>query len=128
MDAQILEMLNGLWNVSASGAVRDDDDRDGIRRFTLRGQILPVDTDEDGVPNYIDACSGTPVGNLVDENGCSIEQLCPCDGPWKNHGGYLRQMRAVTEHFLSAGLITSGERRAILKEAARSNCGKRGFD
>jgi hypothetical protein len=80
-DAQVTEMLNGLWVVRALLAFDEEDQRPGL--FHLRGQILPLDADDDGVSDYLDACPDTPPGTVVNDAGCSIEQLCPCDGPWK---------------------------------------------
>lgn len=91
----------------------------------IEGHPVPADTDQDGVPDYLDECPGTPSGAVVSDRGCSIEQLCPCDGVWKNHGEYLKRLQAVTGEFLDDSLITEAERRAILLEAAKSDCGKR---
>ena len=33
----------------------------------------PLDTDGDGVADYLDKCPGTPKGIVVDENGCVPE-------------------------------------------------------
>jgi OOP family OmpA-OmpF porin len=30
----------------------------------------PLDSDKDGVPDYLDKCPGTPAGVTVDKNGC----------------------------------------------------------
>jgi hypothetical protein len=90
----------------------------------LRGQILPVDSDQDGVPDYRDPCPDTPPGSIVNADGCSIDQLCPCDGPWKNHGEYVNALKGVSTTFLQTGLITEDERRALVRQAAASDCGK----
>jgi uncharacterized repeat protein (TIGR03803 family) len=91
---------------------------------------LPADSDGDGVPDDVDLCPGTPVGSVVDEHGCSIDQLVPCDGPitgdrWKNHGQYVTAFNAVADSFLARGLITAEEWRALIQSAARSQCGKK---
>lgn len=83
------------------------------------------DEDGDGVPDLHDLCPGTTPGSVVNSEGCSIDQLVPCDGPWKNHGQYLKAMEMVTEDFVRDGLITPEQRQTILNQAARSNCGKR---
>ncbi len=83
------------------------------------------DSDGDGVWDYLDQCPGTPAGAVVDANGCSIEQLCPLDGPWKNHGQSISQLQAVVARFVREGLITRSEAASILKRAAASDCGKR---
>jgi len=82
------------------------------------------DSDGDGVWDYLDQCPGTPPGAIVDANGCSIEQLCPCDGPWKNHGDYVRHVQAVVTRFVREGLITHAQAASILRQAAASDCGK----
>ncbi len=111
-DSQIEELLAGLWSLELRGTSH------------LIAQILPVDSDEDRVPDYLDQCPDTPTGEIVTAEGCSIEQLCPCAGSWRNHGEYVRCLHAVTTVFFQDGLITEKERRALLKQAARSNCGK----
>jgi len=35
----------------------------------------PLDSDHDGVPDYLDKCPGTPPGVKVDANGCEIEAI-----------------------------------------------------
>src|ERR1051325_1437699 len=52
-------------------------------------KIGPPDRDFDGVPDAADACPNTPPCSIVDANGCSLDQLAPCDGPpsggeWKD--------------------------------------------
>jgi len=83
-----------------------------------------IDADRAGVWDYLDQCPGTPAGTVVDANGCSIEQLCPRDGRWKNHGEYVSQVQAVATRFVREGLITRSEATSILKQAATSDCGK----
>ena len=82
------------------------------------------DTDGDGIPDSRDLCPGTSVGAVVDANGCSIEQLAPCDGPWRNHGEYVGAVSHHASEFRRDGLITEPQRAEIVSQAARSNCGK----
>jgi OOP family OmpA-OmpF porin len=35
----------------------------------------PLDSDHDGVPDYLDKCPGTPAGLKVDAEGCEVEEL-----------------------------------------------------
>src|SRR6266568_2548316 len=72
----------------------------------IRGQILPQDSDQDGVPDYLDHCSDTAAGAAVNEHGCSIAQLCPCDGSWKNHGQYIRAVAITAADFRRHRWIT----------------------
>lgn len=96
--------------------------------------ILPADGDTDddgdGVPDDQDRCGGTIAGAIVNEDGCSIDQMAPCSGPlgggsWRNHGQYVNAVAATANDFLAAGLITPEDRDAVLRAAADSDCGKR---
>ena len=89
-----------------------------------------IDTDGDGVPDDMDECPDTAPGSVVNEHGCSIEQLVPCEGPatggtWKNHGDYLHALTAAADSFLAAGLITAEQREELLRVARHSDCGKK---
>ena len=84
-----------------------------------------TDQDNDGVPDSLDQCPDTPPGSIVNSDGCSIDQLVPCDGPWKNHGQFVSTMADVTREFVDEGLITQDQRSALISEAARSGCGKK---
>jgi hypothetical protein len=92
--------------------------------------IVPMDSDGDGVLDKDDACPGTPPGAVVNEHGCSIEQLVPCAGParggtWRNHGQYVATVTKVALSFRRAKLITAHEMAAIVRAAAKSSCGRR---
>ncbi len=119
---QAADLLAGKWYVHVSATNSAGDDFPG---GAIRGQILPVDSDQDGVPDYLDQCRDTPAGAVVDANGCSIDQLCPCDGPWRNHGEYLNCLKVVAAQFAQDGLITETEARVLVRQAAGSDCGKR---
>ena len=87
-----------------------------------------ADADGDGAGDACDACPDDPQGDVVNKRGCSIAQLCPCDGPdpdrsWKNHGGYLRCIVKKSKRFQHKDLITWVERAAIIAQAAASACG-----
>jgi hypothetical protein len=87
------------------------------------------DSDRDGILEDSDVCSGTPSGEIVNADGCSISQLVPCAAtktgdPWKSHGRYLSATRDATRDFLDAGLISELQRKAILKAAIHSDCGR----
>jgi hypothetical protein len=83
-----------------------------------------IDSDNDGVWDLSDQCSDTPAGEAVNGDGCSISQLVPCDGPWRNHGEYVARVIATVAQFQRQRLITKAEARDIVQEAARSDCGK----
>jgi hypothetical protein len=82
-----------------------------------------LDDDNDGVRNDDDQCPDTPLGAVVDQNGCSIEQLCDCEQA-RNHGQYVSCVARTSIGFVRAGLIDALERGWIMAEAAQSQCGK----
>lgn len=89
--------------------------------------IPKPDTDGDGFWDGEDDCPFTEPNEAVDEGGCSLAQICPCDGgdeSWQNHGEYVRCVMEVAGMFLDDGLITREDRNAAVKEAAKSDCGK----
>ena len=89
-----------------------------------------ADRDHDGVLDDIDDCPDTPPGTVVNESGCSMDQLASCAGPgdgevWKNHGQYVKAVVKVANAFQQAGLISPQEERLIVQTAIESNCGKK---
>jgi hypothetical protein len=95
--------------------------------FSLSGE---TDADADGVPDSQDQCPDTPSDTVVNAQGCSIDQLVPCDGPasggtWRNHGQYVSAVARVAQQFVAQHLITRAEKGQIVSEAARSDCGRK---
>jgi len=91
--------------------------------------IGPPDQDFDGVPDSLDACPNTPPCSLVNNSGCSLDQLVPCDGPpsggsWRNHGQYISSLARAVNQFLEQGVISEEQADAIMSAAAQSPCGK----
>jgi len=90
-----------------------------------------ADVDGDGVLDDADHCPGTAAGEVVDGDGCSIAQYCPCQGPapetdWRNHGQYVDCVDATSSRFVELGLIGLVEAEDIVRLAARMSCGKKG--
>lgn len=118
--SQVAQLISGQWYVNITSAAYPEGE--------IRGQIVPVgiimDTDADGVPDGEDLCPSTDAGAIVDDAGCSIEQLCPCNDPWRNQAEYFKCVRRTSACFLADGLITQRERYSIFRDALRSNCGR----
>ncbi|MCI0746033.1 MAG: CHRD domain-containing protein [Verrucomicrobia subdivision 3 bacterium] len=112
-DLEIEYLLAGLLYISAQSEAGE-----------LRGQILPVDSDSDGVPDFRDVCPDTAPGDSVTAEGCSVEQLCPCAGPWRNHGEYVTCVKAVALNLLLEERISAEEYVEIISASAKSDCGK----
>ena len=87
------------------------------------------DSDDDGIIDDDDECSGTATGAPVDAVGCSGAQLvelqCPQYGPYKNHGKYVSCVSRAAEAALEDGLLTEEEKDAIVSTAAKSRIGKK---
>ena len=102
---------------SVANPEQSDSDGDGT------GDACDPDSDNDGVDDPEDQCPGT-TDAPVDANGCSVSQLCPCAGPWQNHGKYVSCVAHETNRFVQLGLLTQAQRSTIVSTAAQSNCGK----
>jgi len=120
--AQWNELITGQWYASVTF---QSSDGTPLPDYAIRGQILALDTDGDGTPEYLDQCPNTPAVAIVNSHGCSIDQLCPCDGPWRSHGEYVTCVARTAAQFQRDGLISESEKRTIVNEAIRSGCGKR---
>ena len=89
-----------------------------------------TDADGDGVDDAFDRCPDSEAGTPIDTNGCSLAQLCPCDGrggeAWRNRGHYLvcviRGALRIGRH----NQLAPGELRGLLPAATKSACGGRG--
>ena len=99
--------------------------------YDFIGDACDDDVDGDGVANALDDCALTPLGEVVTDDGCTIEQLVPCDGPrgtttpWKNHGKYVSAVARAANEFRDQGLITGSEHGQIVSGASQSTCGEK---
>jgi hypothetical protein len=97
--------------------------------FAVVEPLAPPDRDADGIRDAEDKCASTRAGAVANSDGCSIDDLVPCDGStdgdWKNHGAYMRAYSMTATQFCTAGLIGSATRDALVAAAAQSSCGAR---
>lgn len=119
----------------ASCAGPSDTDGDGLTDDVEAGLCtdpLDPDTDGDGLLDGEEVLAGTDPCN-PDENGNGIpdgidlliDESCPPDAVWKNHGAYVKCVAHVAEGLLEAGLISEAEKDLIVSTAAQSDVGKK---
>jgi hypothetical protein len=96
------------------------------------------DSDDDGVPDDEDDCvpsdlrdkvdtgSGpTSIDNVVDENGCSIQDhVNHCAAHAQNHGHYVSCISELANRLKKEGVITNQQAAEMKQGAAQSNVGK----
>lgn len=84
------------------------------------------DSDGDGVDDDDDLCPGTALDVAIDADGCSGTQYVDlvageaCD--YDTHGAYVSAVSQAADDAVDAGLLTSKEKGAIVREAARNKC------
>jgi len=110
-----------------------DTDGDGVHDTVDNCATVPnsdqLDADVDGIGDACDQCPETATGSLVTAQGCSIDQLCPCDGPraggqWNSQRDYLRCVARATRTLRAQGQLTRAESLRVIRHAAQSACGR----
>lgn len=98
--------------------------------YDSTGDACDSDIDGDSVANADDTCEFSASGAVVNPNdGCSIEQSCPCEGPrgsteaWRNHGKYVSCTTKAANALKKMDLIMDFEKADIVSVAAASACG-----
>jgi hypothetical protein len=102
---------------------------DGMRFEIYATPAIYSDEDGDMVADPDDLCDQTPCGASVNASGCGVEQLCPCvtraDGElWDSHRDYVRCVIAESRDLLVGGRLDARVRATLIREAARSVCGR----
>lgn len=94
-----------------------------------------VDTDGDGIPDDDDACPDSDlsptvvidgcdsgVDNTLGADGCTISDLVgECADGVSNHGQFVRCVSQLTNDLKKAGVITGGDKGAIMSCAAQAD-------
>jgi hypothetical protein len=101
-----------------SNASQLDGDADGA------GDACDTDDDADGVADDMDTCLDTPSGTAVNDNGCSLDQSCPCANPWRNQGAYVKCVSAAATVLVRDGAVTEAQRGALVSARASGTCGR----
>jgi hypothetical protein len=123
----------------ARGATDTDGDTIGDDVDNCLQTINPqqLDMDGDGLGDACDACMNTPADipglgqtrRAINVDGCSVSQLCPCDGPrkqrpaWRHRANYIGCVYRVSHAFMHTRLLSRRERRALIGQAKASRCG-----
>jgi len=118
--------VSGEGQISASAQLTNGFQLDGHARVVVIAR--DIDPDRDGVDGPFDLCPDTAAGELTDSNGCSVAELCPCEGPvegaWRNHGDYLvcvirAAIRVGQQHYLPQRQLKN-----LVPDAAGMACGQ----
>lgn len=76
-----------------------------------------------------DACPGTTLGAVIDDDRCSSDQrlslYCPVDADYRNHGEDESCVAHEVEDQVDVGLFTPDEGGAIKSTAAQSDIGNK---
>ena len=118
--------------VPVGDQVRDADDdgvpdaKDNCPAINNRSQS---DGDGDGIGDACDECPDTVANSTVTTAGCSIEQLCPCDGPrpdehWANQREYARCVVRGARTLRRQGVVSRVQSLQIVRRALQSGCGR----
>lgn len=121
-----------VLEANADLSAASDADGDGIDDTTDNCRTLAnadqADGDADGVGDVCDSCEGASAG-LVNANGCTVEQICPCheqrDGSsWENRAQYLRCVAAEARVLRREGQVSTADAWRLVREAAKTTCGR----
>jgi len=113
---------------------RCDDDKDGDTVLNdgdnckKDANLDQSDFDADSVGDACDSCPDGIDASVITKRGCTLDQLCPCEGPepeeaWKKHKKYVKCVKRKARKFQKKDLITREERKVITADAKDSTCG-----
>jgi hypothetical protein len=118
---------------SSSLSFADASVSDSVGTYLDDVTLIVMDADGDGHPDATDNCVTTPNPDQTDTDGdgagdaCdepeSVDGICPCAAPWKNHGEYVVCVVRATNALKASGAISGAQAGAIRSAAAGSRCG-----
>ena len=82
----------------------------------------PGDCDNDRVPDNVDQCLSTPLGDFSDAHGCGLTQICPCASPWPSPSNYVACVSSNSARLVADGVMTSEQRQSVLQAAMDTYC------
>lgn len=95
--------------------------------FTVVSQGSDACPNSDTRPTVVIGAADTGVQNKDTGNGCTINDLIAENGDYPDHATFVRHVQTVTAPLVTAGLITRRDQGAIVRAAAASDIGTRGF-
>jgi hypothetical protein len=117
--------VSGTWRLFISDTSFGGQSSNTTWTWRLDITLADEDADADGILDEDDDCPDTPEDAIVNADGCSIGQLCPCANNWKNHGAYVSCVAHAAEDFVDADLITEAQKNVIVSKAGQSSCGNK---
>jgi len=119
--------LSGEGQISASALLSNGFQLEGHARVIVIAS--DIDPDRDGVEDPFDLCPDTAAGELPDLDGCSVAQLCPCEGKaetaWRNHGQYMVCVIRMTTRVGEQHDLPKRQLKNLVPASASMACGKR---
>ncbi|NIP30326.1 MAG: hypothetical protein GTO02_09625 [Candidatus Dadabacteria bacterium] len=90
--------------------------------YVLLDADVLADSDSDCIPDEYDLCPDSTT-SIVNSSGCSLDQLCPCEDNWENHGQFVKCTTAAAGQLLDEYVISKEEKNQIVMDNAKSGCG-----
>jgi len=119
--------VSGEGQISASALLTNGFQLEGHARVVVIAR--DIDPDRDGVDDPFDLCPDTAAGELPDLDGCSVAQLCPCEGStekaWRNHGQYLVCVIRAATRVGNQHDLPKRQLKNLVPASASTACGKR---
>ena len=84
----------------------------------------PIRSAEDAAALVGEAVPDSVREKLGDDAVCVLEEECPRDGGWRNHGKYVSCVAHVAKDLRNDGTLNEDDEDGVVSDAARSDCGR----